>query len=92
MELTNINNDYIDLLISNSRGNSNISKLSENNRKSLAEMIDYLTKLTKEGKIDSNQFSELILLACGNYIENEIDWRLNKFINSKFIYYFNKIM
>ncbi|MBM2815443.1 MAG: hypothetical protein HW421_2205 [Ignavibacteria bacterium] len=91
MELTKINNDYIDLLINKSKDNNSISKLSDTNRKSLIEMIKYLSLLNKDDKIDSDQFNELILLACANYIENEIELRVNKLINNKFLYHFNKI-
>lgn len=85
--------DYIDLVIQsiNSVNNYNNMNLSEINRKSLNEMINYLSKLRKEKMLDEKQFSELLSLACVNFIENEVENRVSKVLNEKLFYFIGKL-
>ncbi|HOK52528.1 MAG: hypothetical protein WHT29_02235 [Bacteroidales bacterium] len=69
---------------------SRLTKYSEVNRKSLLQLVIFLTKLKKENLLDDKQFSELIILACTNYIGNEIEYKVSKTLND--ILFFRKII
>ena len=90
MELVKKDKEYIDLVLSGVRRDNSLSRLSKTNRRSLKEMINYLTSLNKQNLINKQQLSELISLACANYIENEIELRLDNIINSKLMNIFDK--
>lgn len=84
--------EFIDLVMSSLRPSSNnLSRISETNRQSLKELVNYLSKLKKDGIITENQFSELVILACANFIENEIEVRISKSLNDKIMYFFEKL-
>lgn len=61
------------------------------NRQMLKELVNYFTKLKKNNIINEDQFSKLVILACKNYIENEIEIRISKSLNNKIINFFEKI-
>lgn len=91
MELAKIDKGYIDLGLSNIQSNDPLSQMSRNNRESLKEMIKYLTGLNKKELVDNKQLSELISIACANFIENEVEIRIEKAMNRKFLYFLEKI-
>jgi len=91
MELTKSDNDYINLVLTAIKSNNPLSGLSKKNRESLNEMIKYLSRLNRQNLIDDKQFSELISLACANFIENEVELRIEKSINNKFMYFLRKV-
>jgi len=84
--------EFIDLVMSSLRPSSNnLSRISETNRQSLKELVNYLSKLKKDDIISENQFSELIILACANFIENEVEIRISKSLNDRIMYFFEKL-
>ena len=84
--------EFINLVLSSVKPSSNsLSRLSEINRISLKEMVAYLTKLKNESTIDDKQFSELITIACANYIENEVESRVSKAIDHRMIMFLEKL-
>ena len=84
--------EFIDLVLSNLRPSSNsLSRISEVNRQSLKELINFLSKLKKEDVIDDKQFAELTILACANFIENEVEVRISKSIDEKIMLFFEKL-
>jgi len=84
-------NDFLDLVISSVRPSNSFLRLTERNRKSLKEIINYLTDLHNKNVIDEKQFSELVTLACSNFIENEVEFRISKSINKRINYFFEKL-
>lgn len=83
---------FIDLVMSSLRPASNsLSRISETNRQSLAELVNYLVKLQKVNNIDDKQFSELVMIACANFIENEVELRISKSLNDRIMLFFEKI-
>lgn len=84
--------EFIDLILSNLRPSTNsLSRISEANKQTLKELINYLSKLNKTNIIDEKQFAELVILACANFIENEVEIRISKSLNDKIIYFFEKL-
>ena len=84
--------EFIDLVMSSLRPSSNsLSRISETNRQSLKELVNYLSKLKKDEIIDEKQFSELVILACANFIENEVEVRISKSLNDKIMFFFEKL-
>lgn len=92
MELIKKDKDYIELQFSSFKSSNPLSRMSKVNRESLKEMVKYLTEIKKENLIDETQFSELISMACANYIENEVELRIEKTVNNKiFMHLFEKL-
>ena len=83
MELAKQDQAYLNLVLSNLQKNNNLSNLSNANKASLKEMISYLSDLKKRNIIKETFFREMVALACANYIESEVNSRLNKFLNKK---------
>lgn len=84
--------EFIDLVMSSLRPSSNnLSRISETNRQSLKELVNYLSKLKKDNIINENQFSELVILACANFIENEVEIRISRLLNDRIMYFFEKL-
>lgn len=84
--------EFINLVLSNLRPSSNsLSRMSETNRQSLKGLINYLSELKKGNIIDEKQFSELIILACANFIEIEVELRISKSLNDKVMFFFEKL-
>ncbi len=84
--------EFIDLVISSLKPSSNsLSRISDTNRQSLKGLVKYLSKLKKENVIEAEQFSELITIACANFIENEVEIRLSKSIDKRIMVLFDKI-
>ena len=92
MELVIKDKEYIDLVLSGIKRDNSLSRLSNTNRRSLKEMVKYLSSLNKQDLINDQQLSELISLACANYIENEIELRLDNMINDKLMNIFEKFL
>lgn len=91
MNLVVKDKEYIDLVLTSLRSNNSLSRLSKTNRGSLKELVKYLSYLNKKNLIDSEQLSELVSLACANYIENEIELRFDSLINDKLMNFFEKL-
>jgi hypothetical protein len=91
MEIALSDKKYVDLVLSNIKSNNCLIRLSKTNRESLKEMISYLTNLNKNNLIDEIQLSDLIALACANYIENEVELRIEKSISNKLIFFLEHI-
>jgi len=91
MKLIKADEDYVNLVLSSIKSENSLSRMSENNHISLKEMIKYLSGLNKKSLIDEKQLNNLISLACANYIENEVELRIEKLINNKLHYFFSKI-
>ncbi len=68
-----------------------LSSISKVNKQSLTELVNYLTRLKKDEIINDKLFSEFIILACANFIENEVELRISKSINDKIMYHFAKL-
>lgn len=84
--------EFISLFLDTLRPSaSSLSRLSESNRISLREMISFLTKLKNEKTIDDKQYADLVIMACANYIENEVEFRIAKSINERITIFFEKI-
>lgn len=91
MEIAKLDKEYINLVLSSLKSENPLTRMSELNRKSLKELVKYLSKLNKEQLIDDKQLSELISMACANYIENEVEIRIERTLNDKLMYFFDKI-
>lgn len=83
--------EYLDLLANSFRASNSFTRLSDVNRQSFKQLATYLTKLKKDNLLDDTQFSELITLACANYIENEVEVRVTKSLNDKISFYLEKL-
>jgi len=83
--------EFLDLLASSYKSTNSLSRLSDINKRSLKELVSYLTKLKEDKLLDNKQFAELISLACANYIENEVESKISKSINDKFIFFLDRI-
>lgn len=83
MELVKKEREFLQLLSSSESSNNSFNRLTSANKASLKEMVKYLTDLQKEKIISQDQLSELISLACANYIENEVEIRLDKVLTKK---------
>lgn len=83
--------EFINLVLSSLKPtSSSLSNISEVNRQSLKEFVNYLTKLKKEEIINDRYFSELVTIACANFVENEVEFRVAKSINNRLMVYFDK--
>jgi hypothetical protein len=91
MEIVKTDREYVNLVLSSIRSDNPLSRMSKTNRESLKEIVKYLSKLNRQNLIDEKQLTELISLACANYIENEVELRIEKTINNKLLYFFEKI-
>jgi hypothetical protein len=60
------------------------------NRESLKELVSYIKKLKDNHQINDEQFSELLYVVCANYIENEVEARVAKALELKFIRFIQK--
>ena len=88
----NKEDEFLDLVLSSLKPASNsLSRISEANKQSLKELINYLSKLKRDAIIDDKQFSELIIMACANFIENEVEVRISKSINDRIMFFFEKL-
>ena len=83
--------EFLDLVASSFRSSNSFTRLSEVNRQSLKQLVTYLTKLKEDNLLDDKQFSELITLACANYIENEVESRVSKSLNDKIFFFLEKL-
>jgi hypothetical protein len=53
------------------------------NREAVEEMMKYVQRMREEGHIGENQFNTLIHLVIANYMENELEYRINDFFNKR---------
>jgi len=84
--------EFLDLVMSSLRPNENsLSRISDVNRRSLQELVRYLTKLKSDTIIDDKLFSELVLIACANYIENEVESRISNSIDKRIMFFFENL-
>jgi len=85
-------NEFIDLILSSLRPSSNnLSRISETNRQSLKELINYLSRIKKDDIIDEKQFAGLVILTCANFIENEVEVRISKSLNDRIMFLFEQL-
>lgn len=91
MEITKLDKAYVNLVLSSVKPENSLTRLSESNRKSLSEIIKYLSEINRRGLIDDKKVSELISIACANYIENEVEFRIDKIFNEKVLNFFENI-
>lgn len=54
------------------------SRLYDVNIEKLKTVIEYLAHMKNTGRLNDKEFSELITLACANFVENEIASAFNK--------------
>ncbi len=83
--------EYLELVASSFRTTNSLTRLSDVNRQSLKQLVTYLTKLKGDNLLDDKQFSELIILAFANYIENELESRVSKSLNDKIFSFLEKL-
>jgi hypothetical protein len=83
--------DFLDLFANSYRSSNSSTHLSEANRQCLKQLVNYLTKLKEDNLLDEKQFSELIILACANYIENEVEAKVSKLLNDKIFFLIDKL-
>ena len=91
MELVKKDKEYVDLVLSSIKKDNSLSRLNKTNRGSLKEMVRYLSNLNKQDLINDKQLSELVALACANYIENEVEIRLDNILSNKLMNIFVKL-
>lgn len=91
IEFVNYDKKITELITSNYSNSNSLSRLTEVNRKSLKELISYLTSLKKENLIDERQFTELVTLACANFIENEVETRVSRSVNNRVLFFLERI-
>ncbi|RLD46451.1 MAG: hypothetical protein DRI94_14780 [Bacteroidetes bacterium] len=85
-----LSENYMSLILQSIKSENPISKLKKNNKESLKEMIKFLSRLNKKNQIDEKQFEELVTLVCANFIENEVELRIEKTISNKIMFFFDK--
>ena len=83
--------EFLELISESLRPTNNLNRLSSSNKKSLTEMVSYLAKLKKQHLISQEQFTELITIACANYIENEVELRISKSISERLLSFLDNI-
>ena len=84
-------NEFANLVVSTvKQPSNNFSRFSETNRESFRELISYFAKIKKKDIINEKQYSELVILACANFIENEVEVKVSKSINDRIMYFFEK--
>jgi len=94
MELTVKNkkeDQFLRLLIDSLKSNNTLHKLTQDNKDSLENLVKYLSKLRKESQISDKQFSELLAIACSNFIENEVSVRVTQKLEKKMLFFFENI-
>lgn len=83
--------EFLELIAESFRPSSSLSRLSDSNRKSLTDMVSYLSKLKKDHLISNDQFAELITITCANYIENEVELRISKSVSKRLLTFLDNI-
>ncbi len=87
----NTEHEFLELVAESLRPINSLDKLASSNKRSLSDMVSYLSKLKKDHMISHDQFTELITIACANYIENEVELRISKSVNKRFLYFLDNI-
>ena len=57
--------------------------INKANLNALRELVKFVNELKKENRINEQQFTDLIIMICSNFIENEVEERVNKEINER---------
>lgn len=94
MELIKTKNkerEFLELIAESFRPSNSLDRLSNSNKRSLTEMVSYLSKLKKDHLISHDQFAELITLTCANYIENEVELRISKSVSKRLLSFLDNI-
>ena len=91
MELTKADKKYVHLMLSNIKSEHPFPKTSKTNKQLLKEVIKYLSRLNRQNLINAKQLHNLISVACANYIENEVELKIENSINNKLMHVFGKI-
>jgi len=59
------------------------NKMSAINRGALNDFINGLSRLKDEGKLNDEEFSNLLTFACSVFIENELEMRIGRVLTNK---------
>ena len=59
------------------------NKMSKINRGALEDIIDGLSQLKDEGKLNDEEFSNLLTFSCSIFIENELRMRIGRVLTNK---------
>ena len=65
-----------------------MKEVNKINKDSFKEFIKYFSKLKNENIISENLLTDLLTLICANFIENEVELRINNTIQNKLFKYF----
>ena len=84
------NSEFIDMVLPTLKRVNSLSNISEKNRQSLKGIVSYLSKLRNDKVIDDASFFELLLIACSNFIENEVEIRISKSFSDRLLFLFEK--
>ena len=88
MYITNPDIDNFDTFLAGMIPNISYTESGWINKNSFKELVKYISKLNTENIINEHQFNELIALICANFIENEVELRIGKSLNNRFLKYF----
>ena len=91
IEKKNTDRAFLKLISESFRLSNSLNRLTNSNKKSLANMISYLSKLKKDHLISHDQFAGLITLTCANYIENEVELRVSESVNKRLLSFLDNI-
>lgn len=72
------------LFINNYSADLYMRKLSSINIENLKIIIKYFTSLRKSGKLGEKEFLYLIRLVSANFVENEVECRVQRVLNKNF--------
>lgn len=87
----NTEREFIELIAESFRPSNSLDRLTDSNKKSLTDMVSYLSKLKKDHLISHDQFTELITLSCANYIENEVELRISESVSKRLLSFLDNI-
>lgn len=68
-----------------------LKRAKKTNKKSFKIIVKLIYDLHQKRRLDEEQFNKLIIMACANYVENEVELRVEKIINEKFNQYFKEL-
>ncbi len=83
--------EFLEIIAESFKPSNSMSSLSNSNKRSLSEMVSYLSKLKKDHLISHDQFAELITITCANYIENEVELRISESVSNRLLSFLEKI-
>ncbi|MBF0472571.1 MAG: hypothetical protein HQK91_07395 [Nitrospirae bacterium] len=60
------------------------SGIESSNTSNLNKVLQYVTSLYKDKKLNDEQFSAALTYACSLFVENEVNLRVDKFLSKAF--------